>query len=511
MSGIQVIQPPGSGAALDADLTAIAALSPSNDDIIQRKAGAWTNRTMAQLTTDLGLSSLGMFNVMDYGATRDGETDDATALQAALTAAFEAPGGTMYLPPGEYLTSAALTIPTGDGAVRILGAGRAIAGTNPSTTTGSRIRSTSTTANVFTFGCATTKRQSIIIESLSVIGNVSGGSTGHGLHFSAPFSDAAQYVTLRDLQVSKAKEHGIFFDGCVFESQLYDVRSEQCGGAGFKAALNNGGIPGETRMFGCTFDDCDVGIDISGGGKWSLHGITASYNTAHGLKANGVYLVVNEMQFEADGPVVALFENLRCPVLTGITSSGGAGDTIGLSFVACNKVLLMGFNVNSTTADAGYKDFVFDSSTFDSQVLGYHQVDDTPRYTLGTGGNVLRDGNTWYSGQAHARKVYSSSDDGTDDLAVCEYDSFVSRRTVASKSRHIRWPTVQPNGRGAGQRVTITIDNASEGTTTTTWDDVWHMAGPWTDPAAGKLRTITFEWVDGQYNELCRSAADITR
>jgi hypothetical protein len=38
---------------LDADLTAIAALSPSNDDIIQRKAGAWTNRTMAQLVTDL--------------------------------------------------------------------------------------------------------------------------------------------------------------------------------------------------------------------------------------------------------------------------------------------------------------------------------------------------------------------------------------------------------------------------------------------------------------------------
>lgn len=37
----------------DDDLTAIAALSPSNDDIIQRKSGAWTNRTMAQLAADL--------------------------------------------------------------------------------------------------------------------------------------------------------------------------------------------------------------------------------------------------------------------------------------------------------------------------------------------------------------------------------------------------------------------------------------------------------------------------
>ena len=38
---------------LDSDLTAIAALSPSNDDIIQRKTGAWVNRTLAHLITDL--------------------------------------------------------------------------------------------------------------------------------------------------------------------------------------------------------------------------------------------------------------------------------------------------------------------------------------------------------------------------------------------------------------------------------------------------------------------------
>ena len=40
---------------LDADLTAIAALAPANDDVIQRKGGAWVNRTMAQLKADLAL------------------------------------------------------------------------------------------------------------------------------------------------------------------------------------------------------------------------------------------------------------------------------------------------------------------------------------------------------------------------------------------------------------------------------------------------------------------------
>lgn len=51
--------------ASDADLTAIAALTPTNDDIIQRKAGAWTNRTMAQLKTDLALvkGDVGLGNV----------------------------------------------------------------------------------------------------------------------------------------------------------------------------------------------------------------------------------------------------------------------------------------------------------------------------------------------------------------------------------------------------------------------------------------------------------------
>lgn len=59
--------PAGSAAAaqaasqpLDSDLTAIAGLTPTNDDIIQRKAGAWTNRTVAQYKTDLNYTAAGL-------------------------------------------------------------------------------------------------------------------------------------------------------------------------------------------------------------------------------------------------------------------------------------------------------------------------------------------------------------------------------------------------------------------------------------------------------------------
>jgi len=43
----------GNKQPLDSDLTAIAGLTPSDDDIIQRKSGAWVNRTLAQLWADL--------------------------------------------------------------------------------------------------------------------------------------------------------------------------------------------------------------------------------------------------------------------------------------------------------------------------------------------------------------------------------------------------------------------------------------------------------------------------
>lgn len=58
---------------LDTDLTTIAGLTPTNDDVIQRKAGAWTNRTMAELKTDLAITS------SDVGAVPTSRTVSTTA------------------------------------------------------------------------------------------------------------------------------------------------------------------------------------------------------------------------------------------------------------------------------------------------------------------------------------------------------------------------------------------------------------------------------------------------
>jgi hypothetical protein len=68
---------------IDGDLTAFAGLNPSNDDIVQRKSGAWTNRTPAQVKTDLALAKgdVGLANVDN---TSDANKPVSTAQQTAL-------------------------------------------------------------------------------------------------------------------------------------------------------------------------------------------------------------------------------------------------------------------------------------------------------------------------------------------------------------------------------------------------------------------------------------------
>lgn len=68
---------------VDSDLIQIAAISPSNNDVMQRKAGAWTNRTPAQLKTDLALTAadVGLGSVNN---TPDSSKPISAAQQAAL-------------------------------------------------------------------------------------------------------------------------------------------------------------------------------------------------------------------------------------------------------------------------------------------------------------------------------------------------------------------------------------------------------------------------------------------
>ena len=53
------------------------------------------------------------FDVREYGAVGDGVTDDTVAIQAAITAAYTAGGGQVFIPAGTYLLSASLILRKG--------------------------------------------------------------------------------------------------------------------------------------------------------------------------------------------------------------------------------------------------------------------------------------------------------------------------------------------------------------------------------------------------------------
>jgi hypothetical protein len=101
---------------VDSDLTAIAALTPADDDLIQRKAGAWTNRTMAQTKTDLVLvkADVGLSNVDN---TSDANKPISSATQTALNAK-----NTKLIVRKTRLTSGDITVPNTAGAWTLVAA-----------------------------------------------------------------------------------------------------------------------------------------------------------------------------------------------------------------------------------------------------------------------------------------------------------------------------------------------------------------------------------------------------
>jgi hypothetical protein len=100
---------------LDTDLTAIAALTPVADNVLQYKTGAWTNRTPAQLKTDLVLTKtdVGLANVDN---TSDMNKPVSTATTAALNGKVNVinGGGETFFDAGNSGTAKTLDLVNGN-------------------------------------------------------------------------------------------------------------------------------------------------------------------------------------------------------------------------------------------------------------------------------------------------------------------------------------------------------------------------------------------------------------
>ena len=80
--------------AADADLTAIAALAPSDDALIQRKAGAWTSRTPAQVKADM---SIGVGDVSGLDENTRDVIGTALVAGSGVAVTVDDPGNTITI------------------------------------------------------------------------------------------------------------------------------------------------------------------------------------------------------------------------------------------------------------------------------------------------------------------------------------------------------------------------------------------------------------------------------
>lgn len=135
---------------LDSDLTAIAGISPANDDVIQRKAGAWTNRTIAQLKTDLAINA-GDPNPQNYpfagwdliSATVHPDLCTSAANSLAKNALTIC---RLYVPANTLLTGAAIFLPAAGSTPGATGASGFVLFSD----TGTQLAITATDYTVFT-------------------------------------------------------------------------------------------------------------------------------------------------------------------------------------------------------------------------------------------------------------------------------------------------------------------------------------------------------------------------
>ena len=173
---------------------------------------AYEARTPDEVRADIGALKA-LFDVTSYGATGDGFTDDAPAIQSALNDAESAGGGRLYFPRGTYLLGAGLIIDSNN--VFLMGEGSGVSILKLDDAVDDHAVSYLGTSLSPIFGGG--------VLNLEIDGNRSNNTLGHGIrlawtsdwlcegyrvHDTAAYGIGAQAGTLRRIKIG----HGIIED-----------------------------------------------------------------------------------------------------------------------------------------------------------------------------------------------------------------------------------------------------------------------------------------------------------
>lgn len=218
-------------------------------------------------------------NVMQYGATGNGSTDDTTAIQNAINAAGGIAGSSVFFPAGTYIVSATITFP---GNISLVGVGDADGGTIIKAKAGTNL-TTPVLASQDWYNNSTTCGNPVEIRDLKIDGNSANngtsGTAAHGIvamNFWSIFERLSIINTTGDgFQFTAHSRNGTHITNTCVEAKISRLQIRSVGGNGIR--INDNGSPQNSCTDGF-IQDCIItavgarGISADVGAGWILTG-----------------------------------------------------------------------------------------------------------------------------------------------------------------------------------------------------------------------------------------------
>lgn len=376
-----------------------------NDYLLEVEAAAGT---ASRSTTVRRL--VGAHNVLHYGATGDGTTDDTAAIALAVTAACTA-GGALYFPAGTYLVAGSgsaiftLTAP-----IEVYGDGY-----------DSWIKPTAavpTSRDVFLLSPTGTGSKSYALFRRLRIEGAAAGVARYGINVK-PLNtgQALTRVGVDGVAFANLSSFAVYYDGSGGATPSIHncwVRNIQVTGNGFGATTMADSTLIENCRFGGTGYAVDVASFQGGAGKFTLR--NCSVTATSGVRVGGAItgLQIHDNFFEvlatydgannayvdlngASGSVIA------APVISGnlIVVLSAFGDPDGLRLNWCDDAVVEGnrFNITPTGSDA---------IAITSNANRAH-VDPSNSYLAGGGGRWSNSGSLSSGGSKYLCNAIASS------------------------------------------------------------------------------------------------------
>lgn len=497
-------------------------------------------------------------SVKDFGAVCDGTTDDATKVQAALTA-MGALGGTLLF-PGDTKVASALTLTVTSGKTLFIDLG------------GHKLTLAHTSGVGLTIDGNSFRRQPLVISNGTISGNTTSGVTGvkvlNAIQFTARdllvtgFTGTSQVVWLLDGTEDSEFSSVNFLEnnntGTIALDLTNNANANKYSNVQFQN--NTTAIRIRNGSSGNWFSDCLIQSNVATNAV-VVQSLTADTNTAITDTVFERCWFENNGDSTANASSVAFTADVgRTIAYTRFISNHFNGNVTGASGVAfrfsgagtpAGVITTVGNNIlNYAAAQSGLANGSYGwTSINDDDHLGTLQATVSLAYPgqnkgitfaptgaskkwliyggspadndgkleffdLTAGAEILRYGGTWVFpkdiSMSAARITFAQSAPSygvTVAINAGAGDQFTITATNGvgfTVSNPINAP-----GSGNGQRIQIRVKNTSGGALgALTWDTLYKLSA-WAQPANGQSRSIDFVWDGTNWVEAARTPADV--